>query len=72
MGGDVAAKDDSQKKSSDVMDVDTDNKDVASQSKVATDVAMPVETRLDDTIDEVSSSRLHSWLMHCNCMDYYI
>ena len=56
MSGDVVAKDDSQKKS-DVMDVDTDNKDVAGQSKIATDVAMPVETRLDDTIDEVSNSR---------------
>lgn len=50
MGSDVAAKDDSQKKS-DVIDVDTDNKDVAGQSK---NVAMPVETRLDDTIDEVN------------------
>jgi len=58
VSGDVVAKDDSQKKS-DVIDVDTDNKDVAGQSKIATDVdvAMPVETRLDDTIDEVSNSR---------------
>jgi len=61
VGGDVVVKDDTQKKSSDVMDVDTDKKVLAGQSKIATDtdvdVAMPVETRLDDTIDEVSSSR---------------
>jgi len=54
---DVVVKDDTQKKSSDVMDVDTDKKVLVDQSKVATDVAMPVETRLYDTIDEVSSSR---------------
>ena len=57
VSGDVVVKDDTQKKSSDVMDVDTDKKVLVDQSKVATDVAMPVETRLYDTIDEVSSSR---------------